>query len=259
MKKLMLFILLFQASMMFSQSKMYIWKAGVRTDTMDITNNLKITFGTNSSIPTDGLIAWYPFNGNLKDSSTNGNNGTAIGTITYAVGKKGLASVFSGSPNYISIPNSASLQSPTNALTIAFWVYIDSWNSNWAPIMAKSNSTAYGQYSLEINSTAGTNFWLGSNLATFNSTLTTGIWYFLAYVWDGSQAKYYLNGVFQSTKSVSGTITVENLPLEIGRHSPGGTVDYLKGKIDEMFIYSRALSEADILTLYYEGGWAGNK
>lgn len=199
--------------------------------------------------PSEGLVAYYPFNGNANDNSGNGNNGTTNGGCSWVQGVKGQACSFDGS-GYISVPNSSSLQSPSTSLSIVFWLYIDSWNNSWAPILAKSNTQAYGQYSVEISSTAGINFWTGTNVSTFNHQMVVGNWYHIAFTWDGTETKFYLDGILKGTESYSGTITPDNLPLEIGRHFPGSTNDYLIGKLDEILIYNRALSSEEINQLF---------
>lgn len=199
--------------------------------------------------PSEGLVAYYPFNGNVNDMSGNGNNGTTNGGCSWVQGVTGQACSFDGS-GYISVPNSSSLQSPSTSLSIVFWLNIDSWNNNWAPILAKSNTQAYGQYSVEINSTAGINFWTGTNVSTFNHQMDVGNWDHIAFIWDGTETKFYLNGILKETKNYSGTIVPDDLPLEIGRHFPGSTNDYLIGKLDEILLYNRALTQAEILELY---------
>ena len=76
-----------------------------------------------SYVPTNGLMGWYPFNGNANDESGNGNNGTVTGATLTAdrFGVANRAYLFGGFNNFINVPNSPSLASPTNEVTIAFW------------------------------------------------------------------------------------------------------------------------------------------
>lgn len=66
---------------------------------------------TEAQIPTNGLIAWYPFSGNAKDSSGNGNNATPNNTIltTDRFGRANKAYSFNGINDVIVAPNSSSL------------------------------------------------------------------------------------------------------------------------------------------------------
>ncbi|GMV00337.1 MAG: LamG domain-containing protein [Ignavibacteriota bacterium] len=200
--------------------------------------------------PTQGLIAYYPFNGNANDLSGNGNNGATIGGCDWVQGVTGQACSFDGN-GYISVPNSPSLQSPSTSLSIAFWLYLDEWTNGWAPILAKSNtSSSYGQYSLEINNNGTLNFWTGNGGNYFTHNLISDNWYHLAFTWDGNQAKFYIDGSLRETLNFSGFITSDELPLEIGRHIPGSTNDYLIGKLDELVLYNRALTNQEIYQLY---------
>ncbi|MBK7255500.1 MAG: hypothetical protein IPI04_16720 [Ignavibacteria bacterium] len=89
-----------------------------------ITLILIVTNISFSSNPDSGLIAYYPFNGNTKDESGNGNNGTNNGAVLTSdrFGTSGRA--YSFNLNYIEIPNSPSLKSPVNSVTLSFWTNI---------------------------------------------------------------------------------------------------------------------------------------
>jgi PKD repeat protein len=69
----------------------------------------------------DGLIAWYPFNGNCADSSGNGNHGTAQGNLTYPEGIGGQSAEFDGTDDHIVIPNFPA----DSSYTITFWATQD--------------------------------------------------------------------------------------------------------------------------------------
>ena len=82
---------------------------------------------TETVAPTDGLVAYYPFNGNANDESGNGNDGTVIGNVeltTDRFGNPNSAYRFPGEPfNYISVPDVESLHLST--FTLNAWVYTD--------------------------------------------------------------------------------------------------------------------------------------
>ncbi len=74
-----------------------------------------------SYVPTDGLVAWYPFNGNANDESGNGNNGSVSGaSITSDRNGNQSAFHFNGNGNQVNIPYSSSL-SPTEEVSVAAW------------------------------------------------------------------------------------------------------------------------------------------
>ena len=79
-----------------------------------------------SYVPTNGLVAYWPFNGNANDESGNGNNGINYGA-TATSDRNGItnsALSFNGSSNYISIPYSNTI-GVQQEITISFWVYFN--------------------------------------------------------------------------------------------------------------------------------------
>ena len=93
--------------------------------------------GTISLDLTDGLMAWYPFNGNADDVSENGNHGTMHGTIPAKDrnGNDGGALYFDGK-SYIIVPHSDSLN-PKNQMTLSMWIKYDEYTNVWSPILHK--------------------------------------------------------------------------------------------------------------------------
>ena len=88
----------------FSQTQMLINLNNGTTDSISISSIKNITFKISSlPIPTNGLVAWYPFNGNANDSSGNGNNGTVHNATLSAdrFNNPNSAYSFNGSSSYI--------------------------------------------------------------------------------------------------------------------------------------------------------------
>jgi hypothetical protein len=75
-------------------------------------------------VPSNGLVGWWPFNGNANDESGNGNNGTTTNaTITSdRNGSLNSAYTFNGTSNFIEIPDSPTLRLNNTDFTISFWV-----------------------------------------------------------------------------------------------------------------------------------------
>ena len=71
-----------------------------------------------SYVPANGLVGWWPFNGNANDESGNGNNGTVNGSTltTDRFGNSNSSYNFNGTSNYIRINNSTSLNNSSHAL-----------------------------------------------------------------------------------------------------------------------------------------------
>ena len=202
--------------------------------------------------PTDGLVAYWPFDGNANDASGNGNHGTTHG-VTLTTDRFGNANsaYYFGDGNYISVPDSASLDSPYDQITMAAWVRIDEWywsgTDPWAAILNKG----YYQYSFNLWGQAGeasTEIGRGMH-ARFDSLPLWGTWSHLAVTYVNGCVYAYLNGTLVGTYICSGDFSSNSSELQIGRHYPGA-VEYLYGALDDLRIYNRALSAAEVKALY---------
>ena len=108
-------------------------------------------------VPSNGLVGWWPFNGNANDESSNSNNGIVNGATlsTDRFGYNNSAFSFDGVNDFILVPNSSSLQSPSVSLTISAWFKIDAWDNNFPPfgyvsLISKSDANSC-QYRLTVS------------------------------------------------------------------------------------------------------------
>jgi len=205
---------------------------------------------------TTGLIARYTFDGNANDVSGNNNHGTLVGGITLTTDRFGGANraySFNGSNSYISVPASASLNSPTTGCTQAAWVYLYGTSlvgSGFNPLLMKSLTSENGfMYRMIANPD-----YIGAAFNNWNTAMSAAQatplnqWHHVATVFNGSTVRYFYDGAFIGTQPMVMTITADNRPLTIGADTPG-VFEIFNGKIDDVCIYNRALSDADILQL----------
>ncbi len=85
------------------------------------------------------------------------------------------------------------------------------------------------------------------------ATLSAGVWYHVAMVYDGGSARGYVNGVLDSSYSMSGQLQATDNPMRIGAYAPvNGTASkcWFDGKIDEVSLYNRALSATELQNIY---------
>ena len=217
--------------------------------------------------PTNGLVAYYPFNGDTKDASGNGNHGINHGAVLAKdrYGRPDGAyyfSCFHGMDGvHIEVPDSASLNSPSNAVTISAWIRSDvDWyvkNKNgkqsWLSVVCKGRTKR--QYSLQID--AGTQkIWLMLGDRSCRDAVRgssnypkRGEWYHVAMTYDGTKQVAYLDGEPVGHKMSKGQLDAAGEPLFIGRDTPGEE-EFFKGTIDDVRIYNRALSEYEISILF---------
>ena len=210
-----------------------------------------------SYVPSNGLVGWWPFNGNANDESGNGNNGTVNGATltTDRFGNIGKAYSFDGVNDWIEVLNSPSLQN-VNSMSISGWLNVNQWfqsNGNgWCPILSKSSTAQPGIYAFGIGSDRFyNNLFTKQFESTNNFSNSLNTWIYCVVVNNGSSAKFYLNGILHQT--VNNFQTLSNISssanLFFGKDNPG-ILEYTNGKIDDIGIWNRALSDQEISDLY---------
>jgi hypothetical protein len=206
-------------------------------------------------VPTDGLVAYYPFTGNANDISGNGNNGTVNNAVLTVdrLGNANSAYDFNGTTSHISINNSICNFGVGN-FTMSAWISKYDLTTVGA-VIGKRNSPADGNMiilssrpSYEISSGTG-DYLSNSNIPVFNSLNT---WFHIVLVRSGTNLKTYINGVLVNDY-VSNTIqNINNSAItEIGARYQGSSIWNLwHGKIDEVGIWNRALTQQEITSIY---------
>jgi len=205
----------------------------------------------------DGLVAYYPFNGNANDESGNGKHGmvSEAALSNDRFGDSYKAYNFDGADDYIKVENLDYQFS--NALSFSVW--INPVNAQKGVIINKWVYAAEDK-SLTFTSDQKISFCLAGptgSLSCFTPTMSDSIiplnqWTHLAAVYDGSAAKIYINGVLDISQSASGNIFNYDGKLYFG-FNPDRIGEYnfpFKGKLDEVRIYNRALTQAEIQQLY---------
>ena len=222
-------------------------------------------------VPTNGLIAYYPFNGNANDASGNAHNGTVTGATltTDRFGNTNSSYNFTGTTSDITLANSQTLVS--GSFSVSAWCTIG--------ILLPSNydATLIGQFNGQVAndrkwlfgyrsilSQRGVSYYLfdnsgntSSNSSTLNWSPQVSTWYHITWVFtSGNSIKTYVNGVLHSevTTSLSNfNNTASTILTKIGNGIDIDTPAKLpwNGKIDDLGIWNRALTLDEILNLYY--------
>jgi prepilin-type N-terminal cleavage/methylation domain-containing protein len=210
----------------------------------------------------NGLVAWYPFSGNAKDATGNGNNGVVNGaSLTYGIeGKANSAYTFTGDSASGSITMPMSVPRPTASLSVSAWVKIA--NVQTSDGQKFLSTTESGGFTLAVDETCPTMFsfsvYISGGYKTACSTLSTDLnntWVLVTGVYDGSNVRLYINGSSIAVTSTTGAMTygASTVPLCIGSEPTGtsctGTYWYLTGQIDDVRLYDRALSAAEVSDL----------
>jgi hypothetical protein len=158
-----------------------------------------------------------------------------------------------GQRSLVTVPSSPSL-GLEGPLTLALWVKASSFEG--APgLLEKWDSdkgTFLNGYFLRLNSRGQTNFIIpdptGSGDVVSSKTIPLETWSSIAGVYDGSTMRIYINGAPDRTNPAPKSPRSSSAPLVIGRAGGGGG-HYFAGSIDDVRVYSRALSAAEIARL----------
>ncbi|PKM92429.1 MAG: hypothetical protein CVU81_00505, partial [Euryarchaeota archaeon HGW-Euryarchaeota-1] len=190
----------------------------------------------------------------VYDYSKYGNNGTTYGDIKYnaTAGKYGGAFKFDGVNDYVNCGNGASLNGMSQ-LTLEAWINYLALPANYYALTGKEI-----QYRFALKSNGKINFvvatanngWCTSGTYTSDVSLSPG-WHHIVGVYDGTIVKLYIDGVYaaQGSQNISGNITTTQNIFGIGHQVGNG--NYFNGTIDEVRIYNKALSAAEIQMSYY--------
>ena len=216
---------------------------------------------TTVGLPTNGLVAYYPFNGNTIDESGNNNNGLNYGaTLTMdRFYNSNSAYYFNGSNSYINVTHSSSIQ-PTTGLTLSAWVMFYRLDYT-SCLLGKGYDNTAGYYGLWYDSTYQCiNFQMNfpnnsQNNVSLCTTLQYNTWYHITGTFDGSTMNIYFNGQFYNSLNVSGTLGSNYADLKIGRNASG---HFFNGNLDDIRIFNRAITDNEVLQLYNEGGLKKN-
>src|SRR3989449_1738626 len=192
------------------------------------------------------------------DTSVNKNTATLSAASWSTAGKFGDALSFNGTTSYVEAPDLDALTPGANA-TFEAWVSLSAAPSEVASVFNKWSQTIDDEYLLGINpnqtlffawQTTGGSTW---GTPSFNSASGTGLiplnaWTHIAVVRSGATLNFYINGKLDASVNAMDTNAFRNgvNTLRIGGQSPGAKNRFFNGIIDEVHIYNRALSQAEI-------------
>ena len=216
-----------------------------------------ISFGQNSL--QNGLVAWYPFDGNASDMSGNGNHGTVNGASLSMDrnGQTNKAYKFDGVDDFIDL-NNPSILGTTNNFSILAWV-----NYGTGTIYGEFNAAAGNtrNYFKISGNYLGLDQYFPSGGAVSSLEILelnqTNSWNQVGYVREGSNWSFFIHGELlnsgSNAENYSGSTPnlgyIGARAYTYGGYSAGAR-DFFTGSIDNVRIYNRALSNEELKTLY---------
>src|SRR5262245_5308789 len=220
-------------------------KRAARATLLTILAILATVAGTASAQST-GLVAAYGFEeasgSGVADSSGQGNSGTLTGAIRVP-GRFGKALEFNGTGALVTVSDSASLDL-TGGMTLEAWVYPTGFAGVWRDVIYKGPNDIYY---LEGSSPPGPPAFGGTfspSSLSGSTALPVNTWSHLAATYDGAVMRLYVNGSQVASRNQTGLIATSAGDLTLGGDPLYG--QYWQGLIDEVRIYNRALTAAQL-------------
>jgi len=215
-----------------------------------------VTATSCTAIPS-GAVAWYRAENNGVDSA-GPNVATANGGASFATGEAGQAFSLNGTTAYVSAPDNASLHPAS--LTIEGWFKIVG-TTGVRMLASKSfgsgvENSFFVFVAADGTLTGGVGDGISTDILASTTAPTTGVFHHFAYVYDsaGSAQALYLDGGLVNAATTSKVIAYDANPLLIGAQSDNSILNgFFSGLIDEVTIYSRALSQSEIQAVFGAG------
>lgn len=224
-----------------------------------------------SYVPSEGLVGWWPFNGNANDESGNGNHGSINGALLANDRNGVIQSAFDFHPSvgsHIVVPFSSSIQSVQQGVSISTWIYMDGGTGTWAPPRVLELRGGYGgggnagfvirTYGNSNNSRSFELRWYTDNGSTnvsipmTSNSLTALTWHQLVFTGDGNSgiAKCYFDGLLveEITQDFISNCNYNGNSLFIGAEP--NLAGMWGGKLDDIGIWNRALTAEEVMALY---------
>lgn len=226
-----------------------------------------------SQVVNIGILAYWNLDENAEataeDNSGNGNTGFLENNPSWldenqcAIGQSCLS--FDGIDDYIRGPEES--MRVRDQWTATSWIRLASHNSFNIVVTKMSSSNGHVNYEMKVDEqghlVCRSHNATGDNFQTISTqSLSLGTWNSIACEYDGTRLKGWINGTQDGAIRVSGELCMQCVigapgPVSIGHAGPNSGCpncdsEYFRGAIDDMRIYSRALSGSEILQLYQQ-------
>jgi hypothetical protein len=195
-----------------------------------------------------------------RDQSGQGNDGLLAGLdpgVAWVPEGPAGGALSPQGKGYVNVAPSASIDSITNQVTVAAFVYLDGTINDHATAISRQMEAGWGQlYHLSLDAEQKPALFI-TNPQTLVYLLSPSpvpqqTWLHLAGTWDGEQARLYVDGTEVANAPISGPYGAETNPVILSGNGNGpgkGVSECMPGRLDEVMLYRRALAPADIKKL----------
>ena len=209
-----------------------------------VTSSVSVTA---TSITDPSLVAYWKLDESTGaiagDSSGHGNNGALINAPAWTLGKIDGALNFNGVRSYVSVPDSTALN--PSQITLSAWINSRTPGSGTPQVILAKDDGAHVEYDLQVRS-GKVRFLFNGTVLTGATTLAANSWNLIAGTYDGATLKIYVNGALDASVPLSAKISVNSLPVTLGSRSKARSPFVFNGILDDLRIYSRALTQTEI-------------
>jgi hypothetical protein len=236
-----------------------------------VSGDFTFTTGDVGQLPS-GVLGYWQFNESsgvsASDSSGNGNTGTLTNGPTFVAGRdSGNALNFDGVNDQVRITRNTGLEPAKVSLSAWIKLAPGVTQQDWATIIKKTydndNSEPYGTYSLQLSPAGQGNYLTfhtghagGGNELVSPSPIPTGQWVHVAATYDPGtgEKRLYVNGMLVASATLTAPLVYDTTSagnLYIGQDPGAG--EAFRGAIDDVGVWGRALTAAEVQTLAYNG------
>ena len=211
--------------------------------------------GFGFGLPSDeSLVGYWAFDdgsGSVAvDGSGNGNDGELINSPDWVDGVVGKCLSFDGTDEYVDCGDVDDLG---DTFSISLWVNVAARGASYLPLVFRDGNT-YNNVGLRLDHIGKIEFrQYGGDEISYATPLSLSTWYHIIVTCDALEGKIYVDGEYK-TGGTFGASFVDTGDITIGRYNYSGGY-FLNGLIDEVRIYSTALTASEVKALYlYPGG-----
>lgn len=224
-------------------------KAALAFDDLQKLGNLDLMM----NLPHLSQSIYYKFNEasgtTTADSSGHGNTGNLINGPVWTTGIQGNSLLFNGTSTYVASSSATALPAANARQTISWWQKANASGEMVAACLRNSTTNsgvAVGRQSSGVFGAWKLEDW--STLATVAAAPSLNVWHHCAYTFDGTTHRLYIDGAQVASSTVTPGTSSPTL-LQVGSRGGWTNASNFSGKLDELRVYQRALSAAEIQVL----------